>query len=507
MKAYLIARVSTDDQKDALPAQVYRLEDYAKRMNFDYELVQFQESAYSGSRDKFRAVVDKIIESDEPIAVVFDKIDRYSRDSTSEEVRILDNLRKKGLVELHFPSDNLIAHKDSPAVNNMQLGMGLMFGQYYSDSISDNVRRRFQQMHRDGLYTGNAPFGYKNVVREDGTKWVDVDLFESQVVKSAYKWYSTGNYSLLLVKRKIQDEYATKLATSQLDRILKNPFYKGEMRIKGKLYPHKYETIISEDLFDKTEAVRTSYAIKPTRYAGLPYAYRGLISCADCGSRVTFEKKKGKYVYGHCTQFKGKHGAQYVNEENMTEQLAKAFQNIAIPDDEYKKISEKLRIHYEEDKRKQQETVGIIDTEITKYDQRCEKLYDDLLDNLITRELYQRKYNEFRKDQKKLTTKRNNIELVQDDQYATVCHLLSLANKGSFLFSQANPEQKRTLLNKVLSNLDLKQKELRWKYKKPYDCMAFCALNATWLGMRDSNPRMPVPKTGALPLGQSLLDC
>jgi hypothetical protein len=23
-----------------------------------------------------------------------------------------------------------------------------------------------------------------------------------------------------------------------------------------------------------------------------------------------------------------------------------------------------------------------------------------------------------------------------------------------------------------------------------------------WLGMRDSNPRMPVPKTGALPLGE-----
>ena len=27
----------------------------------------------------------------------------------------------------------------------------------------------------------------------------------------------------------------------------------------------------------------------------------------------------------------------------------------------------------------------------------------------------------------------------------------------------------------------------------------------TWLGRRDSNPRMPVPKTGALPLGDALL--
>jgi hypothetical protein len=28
-----------------------------------------------------------------------------------------------------------------------------------------------------------------------------------------------------------------------------------------------------------------------------------------------------------------------------------------------------------------------------------------------------------------------------------------------------------------------------------------------WLGRRDSNPRMPVPKTGALPLGDALLTC
>ena len=28
-------------------------------------------------------------------------------------------------------------------------------------------------------------------------------------------------------------------------------------------------------------------------------------------------------------------------------------------------------------------------------------------------------------------------------------------------------------------------------------------LRTIWLGRRDSNPRMPVPKTGALPLGHS----
>ena len=47
MKAYLIARVSTLDQSDALPGQIYRLTDYANRkdFDFDFELFEIRESA------------------------------------------------------------------------------------------------------------------------------------------------------------------------------------------------------------------------------------------------------------------------------------------------------------------------------------------------------------------------------------------------------------------------------------------------------------------------------
>jgi DNA invertase Pin-like site-specific DNA recombinase len=59
MKAYLLARVSTDDQKDALPAQTIKLKDYAIKKAYDYELFEIQESAYKGDRQVFRAIVDK----------------------------------------------------------------------------------------------------------------------------------------------------------------------------------------------------------------------------------------------------------------------------------------------------------------------------------------------------------------------------------------------------------------------------------------------------------------
>ena len=87
MKAYLIARVSTDEQADALPGQIYRLEDYANAKGYEYELFQLQESAYKGNRASFKKIIERVQEYREPCVVVFDKIDRYTRNSNSPNPR------------------------------------------------------------------------------------------------------------------------------------------------------------------------------------------------------------------------------------------------------------------------------------------------------------------------------------------------------------------------------------------------------------------------------------
>ena len=99
MKAYLIARVSTDDQKDALPAQRYRLQDYAAREFTSSQLVEFQESAFKEGRKQFAEIITTITAEHEPVAVVFDKIDRFSRDSSADETRALRKLCFAGKIE------------------------------------------------------------------------------------------------------------------------------------------------------------------------------------------------------------------------------------------------------------------------------------------------------------------------------------------------------------------------------------------------------------------------
>ena len=98
-----------------------------------------------------------------------------------------------------------------------------------------------------------------------------------------------------------QDPKGWHLSASQIQHILMNPFYYGEMRIKGKLYPHSYPPLITKELFDQCEEVRLgSSRATATRYSEKPFVFRGLIKCATSRRMVTCDLKKGRHTYLIC---------------------------------------------------------------------------------------------------------------------------------------------------------------------------------------------------------------
>jgi DNA invertase Pin-like site-specific DNA recombinase len=480
-----VKEYNPDDQKDALPAQIYRLQDYAEREFDSSELVQFQESAFKEGRKQFAEIVARIQAEQEIVAVAFDKIDRFSRDSSADETRVLRKLCHAGKIEIHFISDHLQLTAKSSANEWFMLGIGETTAEHYSRIVSDNVRRRFEQMRRDGLWTGKAPFGYANVDQPDGKKWIEPDKFEAEVVEFMYKEYATGVSSLKLIRKHVKAEFGIKIATAQIYRVLTNHFYKGEMRVEGKLYPHKYEPIITEKLFGKVGAVREGYNIKPAIYAGLPYPYRGLITCADCGRRITFEIKKGKYIYGHFTQTGGKHGASYVNENELTKQLKATIKRIHIPEQAYLEVSQKLKALKKQDSNKHSGKLATLNAEIKKYELRIDNMYDDKVDGNISPDFYEKKRQEYEAKIKTLTKRRNKIELMAKDNLSTIAHLLKLARQAPKLFEKGKIERKRALIKLIHSNLELAGKELRSTLRFPFDKIAECNETGNWLSIVD----------------------
>ncbi|MDR3550519.1 MAG: recombinase family protein, partial [Candidatus Babeliales bacterium] len=73
MKAILIARVSTEEQKEAgnsLPAQVARLEKYCQNKSFTIiKNFSFDESAYKNLREEFDNILDFVIAQKDKVAV------------------------------------------------------------------------------------------------------------------------------------------------------------------------------------------------------------------------------------------------------------------------------------------------------------------------------------------------------------------------------------------------------------------------------------------------------
>jgi len=253
------------------------------------------------------------------------------------------------------------------------------------------------------------------------------------------------------------------------------------MRIKEELYPHSYEPIITRELFEQVKSVREGYKVRPHRWGGLPFVYRGLITCGECGCRITFETKKGKYVYGHCTQSREKHSFKYISEHVITDQVVAIVKSIQIPQDAYEEVSTAMRVAHEDKKKIRAHFLSSVEIEILKYQNRMDKVYEDYLDEKITEDLYKRKSDEYCEKQKNHQYQRDNIELVDDQYFATVSHLLKLAKDAPTHFENAKIEEKREILKTLLSNFTLNGNQLRWEYKKPFDTMAFCTKNSDWL--------------------------
>ena len=486
MKAILIARVSTDDQAEALPAQIYKLTDYALKNELDYELVEIKESAYKGDRVEFNKVIDRIADYAETVALIFDKVDRYSRDSSSPEVRALNLLCKAGKIELHFPSDNLILTHKSSASEWFMLSMNTSISQYYSNAISDNVKRRQAQMLRDGIYTGKAPSGYVNSTK-NGKKWIDLHEIESLAIKDAFAMYSAGTSTLADIKRHWQNRYELEAPTSTIDKILKNPFYYGMMRVKGVLYSHNYETLTTKAIFDKCENVRNGYKSKPNSTGGLPFSYKGLITCAECGCLITFETKKHKYTYGHCSQFKGKHGAEYLREEVFTAAYESMLKKIIVPDDVIQTILNLINKDKAEADSNKVANIKALRAEIARYEKRMDRLFEEHLDGKIIDSLYERKSSEYQAVILNLETQISTFELSDDGRLETVSHLLDVSKNAYKIFLEADYIGKRNILKKVLSNSQLDGDQLLLKTKEPYALMALSNENSTWQGYVESN--------------------
>lgn len=503
---YLIARVSDPEQRKALPAQKKKLYDYAERMKWaekkDFKYIEFDETAFKEKRETFRALVIDPLTSERELSIaVFDKIDRFSRDSSSEDKNTLTKLFRNGRIELHFPSDNLYISKDSPAADLFRLDIGVALAGYYSASIRNNVNRRFSQMLKDGIWVGKAPIGYLNYQEHDiygkaVKKGIKIDPVRSPLIQQAFELRSTGmpykSIAKEMKKRGLRSN--TKLqkpiSTSQWEEILKNKFYIGIMTYIGKEYEHHYDMLIESWLWDKCQGVNEQRGKIHTKYNSKPYLFKNL-RCHTCGYSISFDgpKGKGNNTYGKCTEYGGKHGAEWINEKTILQQVRDVLNSITLPKEELPYIIEEIEKNHASEQKQYIETKKRLEKEYDQLDEEVQELFAD-------RKQFQSRPDIFEKMVKKIELKQKDIlEVLQDhsdgDKAFVIgaSYIVELCSRAVELFDAESTtiEQKRYLLNLILPNATLDGEKLVFTLKEPFGAVASMQKTQNWYPGQDSN--------------------
>jgi len=492
MKAIILARVSTEEQKEAgnsLPAQLLRLQKYCNEKKFTVSKeFNFDESAWKTERDEFRKIIKILQDSKEITALCCDKIDRLIRNFTSD-LAILEELRKNGKIELHFPSDNIILHKDSPATDLFRFTIGVSLAKYYSDSVSDNVKRAYEQKIKNGEWIGKAPIGYTNTIDEKDNKDISPDQTRAPFIIKIFELYANGNASMRTIKNEMDKiglrsntENHKPITISQVEHTLKNPFYHGVMQIKGKLYPHKYPPLISEELFNKAQEVRLGYHKKPFKYAAKPYILRGLIKCADpaCGCTITAEMPKHTITaknphglaYYSCTNYKQIHEKRiYTKESDLLDPIRKVLKNLKLSEKNAEELTKELRKTNQSENAFHMKAMESLKTEYDKLEKRISNMTDLRFDGSITSDIYDNKLKEYKEIQQGLLEEMQRHSIADESYYLAVNQVLSLSQRASEIFESSEPNEKRQLLNYLLQNCRLKERSLLFELKKPFDAL------------------------------------
>ena len=319
-------------------------------------------------------------------------------------------------------------------------------------------------MLRMGVYPTKPPRGYMRVEIVKGKKEIVVDEFNSRIVQKAYELYASKAFSLESLRLKLNEDYRVDWSKGFLNKVLKDHFYYGVMTWNKKQYPHKYKQLITKELFDQVQQFRADFCKKPFKYGGKPYIYRGLLRCGDCGLSITPEKHRG-HVYYHCTQFNGKHGAEWLREEDITEQIGNAFKKMQLPQDVVNKIVDTLKTNHESKSEFRDEQYKKLTEEHELYAKRIERIYMDKVDGSITAEEHAKYHQLFRNQLADIDGRIEMLQNAEDNYYITAKYVLDLANHAYDLFKSSEVEERRQLMRLVLSNTRIEGKKYYFRHK------------------------------------------
>ena len=371
-KAAIYIRVSTADQAESgysLQAQEALCRNYCAE--HDYSVVGvYADEGKSASKalDKrtelLRLVAD--CELGKVDIIVFKDITRWSR-SASAFYKVQDRLDKCKVPWIAVEQPYL-----ETVTPTGRFQVQIMLGTAQLEAEQTGQRIKFVQEAE--IKRGHFPFpphcaptGYTTEKREDGN-YLIIDEQTAPIIRTIFHTFR-HTYNLQECVDAVRSEYGIEYSHTTINRILRNPVYKGEFRgIQGFCQP-----IIESAKFDALQ--RPKRVFTASKHKG-KYMFSSLVKCAHCGRTMYGNCPNDKYYQYNCKNRCGVNITQREVEQKVLEIVSPMF-------DDYRVIV-----------KQRQKDNAAISSKRAKMIQKKQRLTELYLDGIIKRSEFDRRKNE-----------------------------------------------------------------------------------------------------------------
>ena len=266
------------------------------------EFVDAGESGTSAKRPELQRMLAYIRENQVDYCIVH-KLDRLAR-SRADDVAIHFALTQAG-VTLVSTSENI----DETPSGMLMHGIMSSIAEFYSRNLANEVTKGLVQKASIGGTVARAPLGYKNIHVPDElgrvNRTVEIDAARAHLVTWAFYRYAEGDATLrTLVEQLTARGLATRatpkwpskpLTVMSLHRMLRHPYYKGEIRYRGVTYPGLHEPLVDPETWQQVQDLLTAHNTAGTHQRTNQHYLRGSVYCGSCESRLMVTTARNRW--------------------------------------------------------------------------------------------------------------------------------------------------------------------------------------------------------------------
>ncbi|MDX2154051.1 MAG: recombinase family protein [Bryobacteraceae bacterium] len=474
MRAVAYSRVSSKEQSEegySLQAQLRVLREYAagKGMQIVEEFVDVETARKSG-REQFGRMVAYLRQHRRTCTTILvEKTDRLLRNI--KDWVTLDDLG----AHLHFVKEGSVISPDSRSSDKLMHGLKVVLAKNYIDLLGEETYKGMQQKALGGVYPSFAPFGYQNVQGPEGKRIIVPHPREAPIVTDLYHAFATGNYSLQSLVREARSRgiqlRGRTVYRSTLHQLLRKRIYCGDFDWDGVTYPGTHEPLTSKETWNAVQRIldqRKQHQVKSVRR---DFPFSGLLRCGHCGLAMVAERKKGRYVYYHCTGHRGKCPEPYTRQERLVDEFAIILSALVIPDEVLDWLAEAVCSAEGTRAAATAATHKRLAAEEQRLKRRLATLYEDRLEERISTALYDEKAQSFHAQlatiQAQLLTTKEEDQIPLSAAVSAMRHTSNAADA----FRTQTDEAQRELLTMTLKTAHWKDGQLNATLLEPFELL------------------------------------